>query len=334
MRGMSRLRGRPLLAVIAAGVMAYGAVSAASAAAPRHTVNISVTIGVAAPAVNLWLPFIANAEGYFTQEHLNVTVKEIPSSQLLAAVGADAIPFGSFSSPQPDIGGFAAPIKWLADWATRSDFVMVAAPGITSLADLKGKKIGASSEGSSTEILAEAMAGQGGLTPSDYTMELLGTTTNDANAFIAGSLDAMATDQPDQSLLLEGRKGSSVIGNVSKYGWNTGLAANSTWVGEHPNITVEVLTALNKALAYWWGHPAAVEAILESGLTLTPPNADGGYKQSLETFTKTLIPVSKATETGVLAIIHKYGYPHAVASSWYTLTDPKYVNEVLKKAKK
>jgi hypothetical protein len=82
------------------------------------------------------------------------------------------------------------------------------------------------------------------------------------------------------------------------------------------------------------GHPAAVEAILESGLTLNAANATTGYEQSLKTFTKTLIPVSQATETGVLAILHKYGYPHAVPTSWYALTLPKYVEEVLKNTKK
>ena len=88
-------------------------------------------------------------------------------------------------------------------------------PNYKSIADLKGKKIGVSAPGSSTNIMANFVLSKAGLKPSDVSFVGVGTAAGAVSAFKSGQIDAMANLDPVISTL-ERAGGIKVVADTRK----------------------------------------------------------------------------------------------------------------------
>ena len=74
-------------------------------------------------------------------------------------------------------------------------------PNYKSLADLRGKKIGVSALGSSTNIMANLVLSRAGINASDVSFVSLGTAASALSAMRSGQIDAMSNTDPVMTML-------------------------------------------------------------------------------------------------------------------------------------
>ena len=167
-----------------------------------------VTIAVGGKNLLYYLPLtIAESLGYFKDEGLDVSIVDFAggSQALRAVVGGSA-----------DVvsGAFEHTINMQAKGQRLRAFVLQGRapqivlginpktmPNFKTAADLKGKKIGVSAPGSSTNIMANYVLAKHGLKPSDVSFIGVGAAQGAVAALRAGQLDAMSNLDPVITIL-------------------------------------------------------------------------------------------------------------------------------------
>jgi NitT/TauT family transport system substrate-binding protein len=167
-----------------------------------------VTIAVGGKNLLYYLPLtIAESLGYFKAEGLDVTIVDFAggSRALQAVIGGSA-----------DVvsGAFEHPLNMQAKGQRLRAFVLQGRapqivlginpktmPNYKTVADLKGKKIGVTAPGSSTNVMANFVLAKAGLKPSDVSIIGVGAGTGAVAAMRAGQIDAMSNLDPVITLL-------------------------------------------------------------------------------------------------------------------------------------
>jgi NitT/TauT family transport system substrate-binding protein len=130
---------------------------------------------------------IASAQGVPALISNNVQIAQVGGSEVLSvnAEGGDLVVVAQLAGVYPFVLEVAAPIK--------------------TIADLKGKKIGVSSVGSSSDIATRAALKKMGLDPDkDVVILAVGSAAQRTAAMLAGSIDA-GVSQPPDSLAVEAK---------------------------------------------------------------------------------------------------------------------------------
>jgi NitT/TauT family transport system substrate-binding protein len=167
-----------------------------------------LTVAVGGKNLLYYLPLtIAEQLGYFKAEGLDVTIVDFAggSRALQAVVGGSA-----------DVvsGAFEHTVNMQFKGQRMRAFVLQgAAPqivlginpktmgGYKTLADLKGKKIGVTAPGSSTNVMLNFVLAKAGLKPSDVSVIGVGTGNGAVAAMRSGQIDAMSNLDPVITLL-------------------------------------------------------------------------------------------------------------------------------------
>jgi len=186
---------------------------AAGLAAPAFAMaqaleTTKVTIAVGGKNLLYYLPLtIAESLGFFKAEGLEVTIVDFAggSRALQAVIGGSA-----------DVvsGAFEHTLNMQAKGQRLRAFVLQGRapqivlgvnpktmPNFKTVADLKGKKIGVSAPGSSTNVMANFVLAKAGLKPTDVSIIGVGTGTGAVAAMRAGQIDAMSNLDPVITLL-------------------------------------------------------------------------------------------------------------------------------------
>ena len=185
---------------------------AAALAAPRVRAQAvekpKLTIAVGGKNLLYYLPLtIAESLGYFKAEGLEPTIVDFAggSQALRAVVGGSA-----------DVvsGAFEHTLNMQAKGQKLRAFVLQGRapqivlgvnpktmPGFRSVADLKGKKIGVTAPGSSTNVMANFVLAKAGIKPTDVSIIGVGTANGAVAAMRAGQIDAISNLDPVITLL-------------------------------------------------------------------------------------------------------------------------------------
>ncbi|MDO9405803.1 MAG: ABC transporter substrate-binding protein [Polaromonas sp.] len=167
-----------------------------------------VTIAVGGKSALYYLPLtIAEQLGYFKAEGVDVVINDYPGgSRAVQALVAGSVDICS--------GAFEHTIHLQAqNRAVRSFVLQGRAPQIAfgvstkamadyrTAADLKGKRIGVSDPGSSTNMLASLVISRAGLKPADVSFVGVGTTESALTALRTGQIDAISNTDPVMTML-------------------------------------------------------------------------------------------------------------------------------------
>jgi NitT/TauT family transport system substrate-binding protein len=323
-----------LLAACSSGGSA-SSTAGASAAADAVT---SVTIGVNAAVAGEIEPLLAEQAGLFAKYHIKANVSVIPASTLLAALASGKVQFGAFGAPQPEEAAMSgAQLKWLAVWENKPNTALVAAPGISSIADLKGKSIGITVPGSLTDIFSRLALGRANVAASSATYVPLQSTSAELSAFAAGSVQATVLSPPQSTTALKARSGaSSLIEFGQYYSWpQGGLVGYMPWVTSHQTATTEVLEGIIAAVNLYRSDPAAAQKAIGSvSTTLSGSSLTVSYQSALSTLATTTIEPSLTTEQFVLKTLQNLypgKYPKAVPSFANSMVDTSYAAAAMQK---
>ena len=168
----------------------------------------ALTIAVGGKNLLYYLPLtVAESLGYFKHEGLDVTIADFAggSRALQAVVGGSA-----------DVvsGAFEHTLNMQAKGQALRAFVLQGRapqivlginpktmPAYKSVADLKGKKIGVTAPGSSTNVMANFVLAKAGLKPADVSIIGVGAGSGAVAAMRSGQIDAISNLDPVITLL-------------------------------------------------------------------------------------------------------------------------------------
>ncbi|WP_436534419.1 ABC transporter substrate-binding protein [Actinoplanes sp. HUAS TT8] len=136
---------------------------------------------------------------------------------------------------------------------------------IKSPADFKGRKLGVTSSGSSTDFLTQYLATKAGLTSADYTTVKAGAGQTFIAAIDNGGIDAGMTTDPTAAKLISTGKGRILLDMRTEEGTRAALGGlypasslymDCAWVDSHPEQVQKLANALVKTLRWIKGHSA------------------------------------------------------------------------------
>ncbi|MEN3293950.1 MAG: sulfonate transport system substrate-binding protein [Burkholderiales bacterium] len=167
-----------------------------------------VSIAVGGKNLFYYLPLtIAEQLGYFKDEGLQVEISDF-------AGGAKALQALVGGSADVVSGAFEHTINMQSKGQVITAFVLQGRapqivmgvsnktmPNYKSIADLKGKKIGVTAPGSSTNIMANFVLAKGGLKPTDVSFIGVGTSAGALSALRSGQIDAISNLDPVITML-------------------------------------------------------------------------------------------------------------------------------------
>jgi NitT/TauT family transport system substrate-binding protein len=312
----SRARLRPatgisaLLVAVALAVTACGSSGSSSPSANAANAGGSssggltkVSIGVNAAVAGEIEPELAQTSGLFAKYGIDATVTVISSSNLLAALSSGRVQFGAFGAPQPEEAILSgSQLKWLGVWEGKPNTQLIAAPGINSISDLKGKSVGITVPGSLIDLFARLILTDNGVNPNGVTFQSLQSTTALTSAFVGGSIKATILSPPQSTTALKVTGSKSLLDVGSKYAWpQGGLVGYMPWVNSHSAATTQVMEAIAAAVNLYRSNPtAAKNAIKALAPTTSTADLNASYQSALSTLTTSTIVPSLTTEQFVL----------------------------------
>ena len=222
-----------------------------------------LTVAVGGKNLLYYLPLtIAETQGYFKAEGLEITIADFAggSRALQALVGGSA-----------DIvsGAFEHTINMQLKGQRLRAFVLQGRapqivlginpktmPNFKSVAELKGKKLGVTAPGSSTNVLANFVLGKAGLKPGDVAIIGVGAGSGAVAAMRAGQIDAISNLDPvitllsrsgDLKILADTRvvaEADRIFGGPMPAGC---LYAQQTFLDKHPATAQALANAIVRA---------------------------------------------------------------------------------------
>lgn len=276
----------------------------ASAQAPQKLI-----VGDVSPLAASWPALIAQDEGFFADEKLEVefvyTGGTTAVIQQLVGGSLD-IASTSFETAIRAIDG-GAPIALVGSGMLLLPYSVMAAPSIRSAADMKGKSIMLAYAQNANSVFWRRWLTENGATPADVDEVFDGSTTNRYRALAAGSVQAALLLQPFDIVAADAgyRKLVSIGSYAPTFGF-TAYAARRIWLDEHGEAVRAFLRAHKRAVAFFYDIAKRDEcvAILVKETKIDPAIAAKNYDlyQNTRPFNPSAT-IPAASVMGVLDVI-------------------------------
>jgi NitT/TauT family transport system substrate-binding protein len=215
------------------------------------------TIAVGGKNLLYYLPLtVAEQLGYFKDEGLDLGIVDFAggSRALAAVVGGSADVVSGAFEHTVNMQFKGQPMRAFVLQGRAPQIVLgvnpKTMPGYKSVADLKGKKIGVTAPGSSTNVMANFVLAKAGLKPGDVSIIGVGASNGAVAAMRSGQIDAISNLDPvitllarsgDLSIVADTRKvdeSERIFGGPMPAGC---LYCPQSFIDKHPN-TVQAMT--------------------------------------------------------------------------------------------
>jgi NitT/TauT family transport system substrate-binding protein len=231
-----------------------------------------ITIVVGGVEKQIYLPAkLAEELGYFRDEGLDVEVLSDTAgvdaeTEMLAGAVQGVVGFYDHCVDLQSKGKFVESVVQFSQAPGEVELVSTKHPEIKSAADFKGRELGVTALGSSTNFLTAYLAVENGVKVSDFTPVPVGA----GNTFIAAmqqdKIQAGMTTEPTISQMLANGQARILIDMRTLEGTKAALGGTypaaslympTGWVDKHKDDTQKLANALVKTLRYIASHSAA-----------------------------------------------------------------------------
>ncbi|MFB9908436.1 ABC transporter substrate-binding protein [Allokutzneria oryzae] len=274
------LRGRMfvhLRRLVAAVVTVVLTVSVGACGAPAAVAPTTVRIGVGGLPLLVYLPTtLAQRLGYYAEEGLDVRLQEYQSGakalEGLQAQNVDVV--SGYYDHAIQMQANKRPVKAFVNMLRYPSVVLAVSPKagkrITTIADLKGAKVGVTTPGSSSDFLLKYLLVRNGLKADDAVVHAIGGDASAITAMESGRVDAAVMIDPAFSLLQK-RMGADRVRVLSDtrtaegvredFGVSTYPAAvlysGTDWVSRNGRVAGKLTKAIVRTLDWMRKHTAA-----------------------------------------------------------------------------
>jgi NitT/TauT family transport system substrate-binding protein len=167
-----------------------------------------VTIAVGGKNLLYYLPLtVAEQKGFFKDEGLDVEIVDFAGGAraLQAVVGGSADVVSGAFEHNINMQAKGQPMRAFVLQGRAPQIVLAVStktmPNYKTVADLKGKKIGVTAPGSSTNIMANFVLAKNGLKPADVSFVGVGASQGAVAALRSGQIDAISNLDPVMTIL-------------------------------------------------------------------------------------------------------------------------------------
>jgi len=205
------------------------------------------------PAKSLnYLPlFLGKDKGIYAAEGIDLELVLVTSRIQVTALTTGDLEFSGAQSQVSSAAALGFPVKVVGFITIKPTFWLVGRPEIHVIGDLKGKVIGITAIGSSTDTLARYLVRKHGLVPDkEVTLFATGTTANILAALNGGSVQAGMLSPPFHSMArLMGFHILAYLGDYVEQSLS-GVGTSDKMLREHPETVTRVLRATLKSLRF------------------------------------------------------------------------------------
>ncbi|AMO99791.1 NMT1-like family protein [Collimonas arenae] len=256
--------------LISALLAAAGTLCAGQAVAADSS---KITIMVGGITKMIYLPAkLTEQLGYFKEEGLDVELQSQPAgvdaeNELLAGAVQAVVGFYDHSIDLQSKGKEVTAITIFGQVPGEVELVSSkAAATIKSMADVKGKTLGVTGLGSSTNFLTQYLAAKQGITSNQFSVLPVGADNTFIVAIKQGRIDAGMTTEPTVSQLLKSGDASVLVdmrtveGTVKALGGlypASSLYVQRPWLNTHKTEAAKLARAFVKTLKFINTHSAA-----------------------------------------------------------------------------
>lgn len=245
---------------------------AACTTAPKTSAAQTIRIGTQ-PWIGYGPWWIAQDKGLFQKYGLNVELVNFEEDKEVNAAFAsgnmEAANLATHTALKLFSAGVYLKLVLLEDESISADAIL-SAPGISSIADLKGKSV-AYEEGSTSDLLLNYALSQNNMTLADITPVPM-PASDAGTALLTGKVPAAVTYEPYISEITSQSKNFTVL---YKAGERPGLISdvfvvNAKWAQENPETITKLLQVWDEALTYYNSNPTDAQAIIAKGVGSQP----------------------------------------------------------------
>ncbi len=243
--------------------------------APAHAEDVSIMIG--GIEKQIYLPAVlAQKLGYFDSEGLNVTLLSEPAGveaadEMLAGAVQGVIGFYDHNIDLQALGKYTESVVQLSRVPGEVELVSATHPEIRSVGDFKGKRIGVTGLGSSTDFLTEFLLLKAGVKISEVTPVPVGAGDTLIAAVQHDQIQAAMTTEPTVSRLLKTGQARVLIdmrddaGTIAALGGLYPAAClymETAWVDTHKDTVQKLANAFVRTMHFIRMHSAEEIAAL------------------------------------------------------------------------
>ena len=246
-----------------------------------------LTVGLIAPIFNNMPVWAAEELGLFSRAGLNVSVDVLYGVQNVTDAvreGRVEVGVGTPESVLSDSGGPDG-LVIVAGNASKLNNGLIAAGGITSINQLRGRTVGVSHPTEGTALLvSEMLASEGLLAGTDYQIKAIGVASARWKEIQAGSLDAGLQTPPEKYAAED--QGYVNLGDISDYVPDyqfTTLNVRRDWAAASRAIMSAFLGAMAAATGWLYDEPTAATALAGRVMKTSPDYARRDYEHFART---------------------------------------------------
>lgn len=242
---MNQLRHIALLATMLVSLIAgsHHACSAESSKSPTL-----VRMGLAARSTTSMPYFVAKERGFFKEEGLDVELIVMQAIQTIQATLGGSTQFASATGSAVASAVRGADMRVILAVTDKPSFDLIVQPDITSVQQLKGKKIGTGGVGSLAEILARRILIANNVRPEDVAILATGPSHVTYAALKAKVIDAAPLQMP-LTFTAQDEGFRKLVSAADVYrSVQGGLATTKTMLTEQPELVTKVVRAMLRAM--------------------------------------------------------------------------------------
>jgi NitT/TauT family transport system substrate-binding protein len=235
-----------LVLLVSIVLFGFAAPNAFSAESPQK--RTLVRMGLAARSTTSMPFFVAKERGFFREEGLEVELIVMQAIQTIQATLGNSTQFASATGSAVSSAVRGADIKVILAVTDRPSFDLIVQPNITSVQQLRGKKIGTGGVGSLAEILARRILEVNGVRPEEVAILATGPSHVTYLSLKAKVIDAAPLQMPlTFTAQDEGFRKLVDAGDVYR-AVQGGLATTKTMLSEQSELVTKVVRAMMRAI--------------------------------------------------------------------------------------
>jgi len=207
-----------------------------------------VRMGLAARSTTSMPFFVAKERGFFREEGLDVELIVMQAIQTIQATMANSTQFASATGSAVSSAVSGADIRVILAVTDQPSFDLIAQPSITSVQQLRGKKIGTGGVGSLAEILARRILSAHNVRPEEVIILATGPSHMTYLSLKAKVIDAAPLQMP-LTFTAQDEGFRKLVSAAEVYrSVQGGLATTKAMLTEQPELVTKVVRAMMKAI--------------------------------------------------------------------------------------
>jgi NitT/TauT family transport system substrate-binding protein len=227
-----------------------------------------------------YLPLhVAVHRGFFKDEGIDIEVPRLVPNMAHNALMSGDIQYHGLADSGLRLAARGAPIKAIFYAAARPMYYLVAQRGIRSVAELKGKMIGVSQFGGTSDLSARLVLRHHGVEPEWNVVILqIGSEATRIAALQAGSVGAIIVPVPAVVLLRQqGFNELAFVGDVVEFASN-GYSTTEGRIKQRPQEVKKVVRAMYRGLRFAKENPEETTKVIERHWKVEPNVAKESYE--------------------------------------------------------